>query len=344
MYPVVDETACIKCGACQKACPIISPFESENSERQAYAAYTKNEEIRAKSSSGGVFTELAAYVIQNGGVVFGAGFDEKWNVYHISVDKVEDLSKLRGSKYVQSTIGDAYRRVKDCLKDNRLVLFTGTPCQIGGLYSFLGREYENLIAVDFICHGVPSPYVWQEYIKYRRDSAASEISSISFRDKKLGWKTYSMQIDFVNGFQYSQPVTKDMYYKCFLSDLCIRPSCYECAFKKPSRQSDITLADFWGIQYIKPEIKDNGGLSLVLVNSPKGAELLKKLHKNFFMEAVDRENALKYNPSVYKSVAMPSKRKVFLQHMQKNGFKETTKKFFGGTLLVKIKRLLKGKR
>lgn len=344
LYPVVDESVCLHCGVCQKVCPVITPVESDNTEKTAYAACTKDEEIRKNSSSGGVFSEIAAYVIQNGGVVFGAGFDENWNVSHICVNRVQDLSKLRGSKYVQSTIGDTYQRAKDYLKENKPVLFTGTPCQIAGLYSFLGKNYENLITADFICHGVPSPYVWKEYKKYRLDRAASEISNVSFRDKKLGWKVFSMRFDFSNDTQYSKPVTEDLYYKCFLSDLCLRPSCYECAFKKPNKHSDITLADFWGIQYIKPEINDNKGLSLVLIHSTKGASVFKNVRERLFFEPVDRNEAIKYNPSLLKAVNIPPKRNAFLKYMQKNGFEKTTKRFFGGHFLLKIKRLLKGKR
>ena len=320
LYPSVDEASCIQCGKCEKVCPIINPLlpNKEESTAKAYAAYTKNEEVRLQSSSGGIFTEIATYIIQKGGVVFGAAFNDVFAVEHIFVDKTDDLWRLRGSKYLQSTIGNAYKEAKQFLKEGRMVLFTGTPCQIGGLYSYLGKKYDNLITQDIICHGVPSPLVWEKYVQYREKLAASKTRRTFFRQKKYGWKTYSVRFEFSNRTEYEQIFSKDLFMRAFLADLCLRPSCYSCAFKGMERVSDFTVADFWGIEQQYPEMDDNKGTSLLFVNSKKAERIFHCIQPALELLPVVVESAIESNPAMIQSATMPSNREKFMEQITKS--------------------------
>ncbi len=337
LYPIVDEDKCVNCGLCEKSCPIIerNPISKKPS---AYAAISKNEEIRLQSSSGGVFTAIATKVILDGGVVFGAAFDSSFNVHHIFVESEEELSRLRGSKYVQSTIGNTYKQAKEMLDSGRFVYFTGTPCQIEGLLKYLGKKYENLLTSDIVCHGVPSPMVWQSYLRSKSDSC---VKYASFRDKSEGWGNYSVVISFENSPEYKALASNDMYIRAFLSDLCLRPSCYACAFKSKNRASDLTLADFWGINKIMPELNDNKGISLLLVHTSKGAEMLEKVSSKISIHNVDIDNALTYNPSSKKSVEKPGNRDKFMKAVNSNNFDIIVDKYSKPTFVQKVKRKLK---
>lgn len=297
LYPQADASRCIHCGLCQKACPMIHKAENSNPP-YAYAAYNKDDGIREKSSSGGIFTLLAENILQKGGAVFGAGFDGRFNVVHSFVETSEELDRFRGSKYVQSAVGHTYEQAKAFLEQGRLVLFSGTPCQIAGLKSYLKRDYVNLFCQDLICHGVPSPKVWKKYVDYRQRQAHSPVKSITFRKKTEGWKRFSVSFTFENGTEYESCHQEDLMMRAFLSNLCLRPSCYHCPFKSNNRQSDITLADFWGIQHILPAMEDdNKGISLVLINSKKGKELFESIKNDIVCQPVDVDDSLKYNPA-----------------------------------------------
>jgi len=322
LYPVINRHICVNCGKCSEICPILSEYRG-NIVGKSYACINKNEKIRLKSSSGGMFTLFAENIINKGGVVFGAAFDEELNVNHIEVVCVEDLSLIRGSKYVQSCIGDTYKKVENYLKQDRLVLFSGTPCQISGLKSYLKYDYENLIMQDIICHGVPSPYVWQRYLDFRKRTAGEDIDKNvfpSFRLKDNGWKNYSLSIKFINRKEYRKIASQDVYFKVFLNNLSLRPSCYNCHSKSLERESDITLADFWGIEEVLPEMFDDRGTSLVLVNSEKGRKLFESIADNIIYKEVDIEDAIKYNPSAIKSVICPKNRNKFMRMIRKMDF------------------------
>lgn len=328
-YPQVDKSKCIDCGLCEKVCPIIHKWEPDSSRTTtAMAAINLNEEIRLKSSSGGLFTLIAEKIINQNGVVFGAAFSDDFkSVQHICVDNIADLDKLRGSKYVQSKIGDTYKQAKDYLDSGRKVLFTGTPCQIGGLYSYLGKPYDNLFTQDIICHGVPSPMVWEKYVEEHERKTSSKANKVAFRNKKNGWKAYSVFIGFDNKKQYLKEHSADMYIRAFLSDICLRPSCSDCQFKGIKRQADITLADFWGIQNVMPKMDDDKGTSLVLVHSDKGRDLLDELSDNIKSRKVNTDIVEKYNPSVAKSVSVNDKREGFLKDIYNEDFEMTVAKY-----------------
>ena len=309
-YPQVDKEKCIDCGICEKVCPIIHVWEPDgNHTTNAFAAINLNEEIRLKSSSGGIFTLIAEEVLSKGGVVFGAAFTNDFRaIHHIYVESAADLDKLRGSKYVQSKIGDSYIQAKEFLDCGRKVLFTGTPCQIGGLYSFLRKPYENLYTQDIICHGVPSPMVWNKYVDEREQIAASKTQQMSFRDKKHGWKTYEVLFMFSNNALYEKTLIEDSFMRVFLSNSCLRHSCYNCSFKTIERQADVTLADFWGVQCVLPRVDDDKGTSIILIHSKKGQKLFDSVINQIKSCKIQIETVERFNPAVSKSVTMTSNR------------------------------------
>lgn len=293
-YPKVNIEKCINCKLCEKVCPIINNKEGVN-KTKAYASINKDDEIRKESSSGGIFTLLAEEVIEMDGVVFGAAFDENFNVIHKCIKNKNEIGELRGSKYVQSDIGESYKQAKIFLEQNKYVLFTGTPCQIEGLKNFLGKNYDKLYTQDFICHGVPSKKIWKKYLSFMQKDKEKLIKTINFRNKKHGWENYSMNIEYNNKKIYNKEHNKDIYMRAFLQNISLRESCYNCQFKKYNRNSDITLADFWGISKVKPEINDHKGTSLVIINSNKGKFLFEKIRNRCIIKEVDLEEAIRYN-------------------------------------------------
>lgn len=343
-YPIIDKDKCIQCGLCEKVCPIIKNAQIQN-EPIAYAAYNKDEEIRKVSSSGGIFTLLAEVILEEKGVVFGASFNEKHEVYHTYIENKNELDKFRGSKYLQSSINDTYKKAQEFLKNGRYVLFTGTPCQIEGLRTFLREDYDKLYTQDIICHGVPSPKVWNKYLQFREKEDRDKPKKISFRNKDGGWKLFNMKFEYSN-FEYRKNEIEDIYMQAFLRNTSLRDSCYNCSFKKKNRISDITLADFWGIENILPEMDDNKGTSLVIVNSEKGEELLNKIIEKMIYKRVDLDNALKYNPSMISSVNKDKNREKFFENLDKIEFDKLVKKYtykpnIFRRVIGKIKRIIK---
>lgn len=342
LHPEIDEKSCIKCGKCERACPILSRYP-ERDIGKAFACINDNDDIRFNSSSGGIFTLLAEKIISGGGVVFGAAFDERFSVKHIAVDNIADLKKLRGSKYVQSVIGDTYKQCKAYLEDGKTVLFTGTPCQIGGLISYLGKDYGNLITQDIICHGVPSPDLWKRYLDTLSPKPVS-ADNINFRNKQTGWANYSIYIPLENGEHIIQNARENPFTKAFHNNLSLRKSCYGCHFKHKSRQSDITLADFWGIKFVLPDMNDNNGTSLVFVNSKPGAELLESVRNNMRVKEVDFNTAVSYNTSMHCSSPRPENREAFFECVHTQGFDAATKKYLPSktkAFCIKIIRRIK---
>jgi len=337
-HPQVDEAACLSCGKCSSVCPVIKS-ESGQAVLDAYACMHKDEAVRLKSSSGGVFTLLAEAILRQGGVVFGAAFAEDFSVHHVAVERLEDVAKLRGSKYVQSTIGNAYKECRAYLESGRLVLFTGTPCQVDGLLCFLGKEYDNLLTQDLICHGAASPAVWEKYIEFREKKAASKTQGAFFRHKKYGWKTYSVLFTFINNTEYAQPLTKDLFMQGYLANLFLRQSCYRCHAKSLTRRSDITLADFWGARHILPDMDDDKGTSLVLVSSEKGQKLFNEIQDGMRWKQVDFMQAIAYNSAINKSAPLPPRRDAFCRAVMEMPFDEAIKRYTDSKAVARIKKL-----
>lgn len=314
-YPVIDKEKCINCGLCQKVCPILNKKEINN-KPIAYACINKNEDVRKESSSGGVFTLIAERILELNGVVFGAEFDKDLNVIHSYVENKEDLCRLRKSKYVQSNINDSYKIAKKFLSEDRYVLFTGTPCQIEGLYSYLQNDYNKLYTQDIICHGVPSPTIWEKYKENLEKQKNIKIVNMNFRDKSNGWMSYFLKYTDSTNKEYYELNSKSRYMKLFLKNYILRDSCYNCAFKNKNRISDITLADFWGIQNINEKMFDNKGTSLVIVNSEKGNKLFNSIKKDINYVKTNLEEAIKYNPSMIKSSKKPNNREELLAKLR----------------------------
>lgn len=296
LYPIIDESNCNSCGLCYIICPNNKQINNNQQHQiQTFACYNTNNEERRTSSSGGIFILLAQYVIENGGVVFGAEFNDDFSVSHNFGETKFDILKFQGSKYVQSDINETYFNVLSFLKTDRLVLFSGTPCQISGLKSFLRKDYKNLICVDFICHGVPSPMVWQKHLLSIKKYCGS-INSIEFRNKETGWSNYKL-IYTGKDSMMSLKYTDDNYFKGFLNNLYLRPSCYQCHFKTINRDSDFTLGDFWGIDHILPKINDDKGMSLLIIQTELGENIYQILKKNIQSFNVNIHDALKFNAS-----------------------------------------------
>lgn len=314
LYPKVDESICVNCGLCEKVCNELHPFDKREPQ-QVLAAINKNEEIRLRSSSGGIFYILAENVIKDGGVVFGARFDENWQVVIDYAEDMKGIESFMGSKYVQARIANAYKDVKRFLAERRNVLFSGTPCQVAGLHKFLRKPHDNLLTVDFICHGTPSPKVWRMYL----DEVIKEgqrISSIEFRNKKKGWKNFSFNLRYnANDKTISMlsPFSQNHYMKAFLQNIILRPSCYDCKAKGCSSHSDVTIADFWGINTVFPDMDDDKGTGLVFINTEKGNEAFDLSQVNVKETTYERVKLL--NSACYRSPKVHPKRKDFFSRL-----------------------------
>lgn len=294
MYPVINDSKCINCGKCKQICPIINTKYINFEKPLCYAVCANNIE-REDSSSGGAFPVLAKYILNKGGVVVGAAFNEKWGCDHILIDSIDEIKKLKGSKYLQSNAYICYKDIKEKLNQGKTVLFSGTPCQNAGLKAFLGKDYKKLYCIDIICHGVPSPAIWQQFLSEN----FTDISSINFRDKEKGWNNFELSIYHNKNKKYSLIMTDDVYMMSFLTHLNLRKSCTSCPFNKIPRQGDLTIGDFWGVDASNPIFADDKGVSVVLVNNEKGQKLFSEIKEDFIVvEPKSLEKAIKNNPNL----------------------------------------------
>lgn len=330
LYPVINADLCINCKKCQNICP-LNNLNDTSSTPKAFCAQNKNDIEREKSSSGGIFLPLARKIIQRNGVVFGAAFNDCFDVVHMYAETEAELEKFCGSKYVQSNIGDSFIAAKKFLDEGRLVLFSGTSCQIAGLKSFLGREYNNLLTVDFICHGVPSPALWRKYLKSFNCGLPEKVS---FRDKSTGWKSFSVKINFEHK-NYSGKHFNDPYMQMFLDNLTLRESCYSCPYKMKNIASDITVADFWGIETIEPD--DNKGTSLIFINTEKADALIKEIDSEIKIKEVCMSEAIKRNKAAFIPPERHGRREKYLKYVGRKGFDFIYDNCYNSTRLEKVK-------
>lgn len=323
LYPEINLKYCIGCNRCVDKCPICSTLEVPKQKTEAFAAYTNNDGLREGSSSGGMFSEIALEILRQGGVVFGVAYDEWFDIQHICVKTEEELERLRGAKYAQSTLDETFACIEKYLKQNCPVLFSGTPCQVSGLRSFLKKDYDLLMCVDFVCHGVPSPAVWKKYIEYRSkiDNDGGLPVHIDMRSKQTGWSRYK----YSTAFQYKEKKWSclsgnSLYMKLFVGDYINRLSCSNCHVKGYNRVSDITLGDFWGIWEIAPEMDDNKGTSLILLHSDKARRLFQTISSQICYKPVSLEEASFMNHSLLNSSVANNKREEYIEKAVRGEF------------------------
>ena len=318
LYPHVDDSTCIDCGLCEKVCLCLNPSEPHEP-IVSYAAKNNDEDVRSASSSGGIFTPIAESIIDDGGGVYGAQFNDQWEVQHANAETKQELSAFRRSKYVQSYIGSTYKEIEKLLKEGRKVLFSGTPCQVTALRNFLRKEYDNLITLDVICHGVPSPKIWREYVALL---PTEEVRDILFKDKSTGWRGYSFTLqDSKGNTLFTERASKNKYLTAFSRNLTLRPSCFNCPAKAGRSHSDITLADFWGIEKVVPKMDDNKGTSIVLCNTEKGKMLVESLQLDKIQTDYNIYSTIPFNSCSIRSTQEPVERKLFWQEYATNGIK-----------------------
>ncbi len=350
-YPIVNKEKCINCGLCKKVCPFIN-YEVEQKENypKAYAVKNKINKDILNSSSGGVFIAIAKYIIKENGVVFGAAYDENNNVNHISVEREEDLFKLQGSKYVQSNILNTFKDAKESLDKGKKVLFSGTPCQIRGLKNFLLKDYDNLITCDLVCHGVPSQKLFKTYLKSLEEKYQKKIKKYDFRNKdKKGWGL-TAKVTFEDGKSKYINSDFDSYYSNFLDCNTYRESCYNCKFTTTNRNTDITLADYWGILSIHNDFYDEKGVSLILVNSKSGLDLLNNIADNIELIETDLNYAITKNKNLIQPSVRPEKRNNIYKNIDNSSctnyirdnlrYKITLKKVLKIFISNKLKKIL----
>lgn len=343
--PLVDTDKCILCGLCEKVCPVLNGVKNvvTSTTPLVYAAWNKDEKVRAASSSGGVFSALAETVLDMGGIVCGAAYANDMSVSHICIEKKSDLSKLRLSKYVQSYIGDAFREVKEYAKQGKTVLFCGTPCQAAGLRNFLRKDYPNIICCDFICHGVPSPLMYKKYLEWI-EGKYGKVSHINFRHKKKGWYDALRMITLLSGEKYYLKNDDDAYWLAFNDNKNLQMACYDCQFLGFPRKADITIADFWGIGKSIPfghvdEIEK--GVSLLIGSTDKGASLINQSKDK--MECIERtiEEAINRNQASVRSSKLPQSRRNFYRDLEQLSFDEMQLKYMVPDVKTRLVKLFR---
>lgn len=336
LYPNIEMKACINCNLCVSVCP-LEKSRKGTPPLAIYGMRCTDKVLLHKGSSGSIFSLLAKYVIQNHGIVFAAGFDKNNKVIHKECADLNELENLQRSKYVQSELNDCFKRIKNYLNKDNKILFVGTPCQVSGLISYLRKPCQNLLTIDFVCHGVPSPGVWEEYLKTIGDN----ISDINFRDKLTGWPSYSFSY-VLKGRKYAELASNNTYMKGFLHDLYLRPSCYNCKFKSFSSGSDITLSDFWGVWKIYPRWNDGNGAGVVSLNTKKGFEFIANISPSSYEKVTVSFNDVyvRYNGSAIKATKMNNKRILFFNRFKKEPLIPLVEELSKDNIIVNFKHHL----
>lgn len=327
--PLIDENICIECGACQNVCPVLHKATAYEFPKEVYACWSKDNEIRSCSTSGGIFSELANYVFEHDGIVYGVRLQEDGKkAFHFRGTDKNALCEMRGSKYVQSDVGNSFQDVYRDLSEEKLVLFSGTPCQIAGLRKYLGKEYPNLICCDLVCHGVPSPKIYQDYLEYMEKKYNDKPQKIWFRDKSKGWEEFCMKIQFHNGKIYKNSTYKDYYIRGFLRNLYLRPSCHECAYTSTDRVSDLTIADFWGYRRESWKARDTDeGISMCMINSEKGKNIYDCISNRMVSYKKTVEEAVAGNQCLNRCFEASPLRKDFWRDYHQYGYTYVAEKY-----------------
>lgn len=344
LYPKIHKELCINCDLCKKVCPISNDLNHNMlDKRRVYCIHTNDFNLRTKSSSGGAFSIISETFCDENYVIFGATYDENFNVFHDHVDCLENIDRFRKSKYVQSSINNSYRKVLEYLKQNKKVLFTGTPCQISGLKQFLKKDYENLLCVEIICHGVPSKKVWNKYLEYIGKKYSSKITNINFRQKVENngeYNSRNIKISLENGKEIIEDSTKNLYLRGFHNKLFYRDSCTICKFADPVRYADITIADCWGIEDVDSSIDVHKGASLVIINTKKGIKIWNKIKSDISLFELNLDFAESSNEQFSKPTKVHRNRDEFYRNLDKLPFNRNINKNIPQTLKQKVKVVL----
>ena len=309
LYPKIDMRRCIECGACERACPILNKKTVISEKTEGYIIRIKDNKILYESTSGGAFTALADYILEQNGIVYGAGYDNNMRVVCKRATTKQQLQEMRGSKFVQSDLGNIFQDIKKELKEGTTILFSGTPCQVAGLLSFLRKKPDNLLCVDFVCRGVPSPGLWDNYVKYMENKYSSKIVGARFKHKTYGYHTSTMKIDFANGKTYYGSGRVDPYMKAFVREISSRPSCAACAFKGIERPSDITVFDCYEYSKITGRKDDNRGYSSIFVHTEKGGKILEAIKSHIEIQEEDVNSLVTENGVMVCNSAKPHPRR-----------------------------------
>lgn len=326
-YPEMDEEKCISCGKCRQVCPAIKHGKNKDEVLKAYACYNKDDKVREKSTSGGMFSAIAErFIEERKGIVCGVQYDCSFQAVYGMADKKDAIAVFRGSKYVQCRTGNIYGKIRKLLKEGRNVLFAGLPCQVEGLLCFLGKEFHNLYTVDMVCFGVPSPLIWKLYLQ--EFHAVDEIDEIVFKDKAEGWKNWKVKFSESGRVSYYER-NKNLYMNSYLQRVNIRPSCFQCRFKGLDRKSDFTIADCWGIGEENERLNDDRGLSALLVHTWKGLEFFEGLQDETAYEEYNPDELMKGNWATYHSPLENEKRNSFFEEMKNSSFESVFREYFG---------------
>lgn len=342
LYPQIDPEICINCGKCEEVCPIVNRKEETPFEQTGYIVQHKDEVVLRESTAGGAFTAIARYVIEQGGVVFGATLTDTFSVHHDWVDCVEDLTKFRNSKYVQSDLRKTFVQAKAFLEAGKLVCFSGTPCQIEGLISYLGRDYRNLITVDVVCRAVPSPLIFRKYLEYQETRLGEKIIGIRFRDKAYGYKYSTMNVvTKENRGRYHEGIETDPWLRAFFSGMCLRPSCYQCQFKKRYRLSDFTIWDCFQVGRFSKELDNDKGASRMLVHTEKGKALFAMISQDVRCIEVSPERITESTAEMFESVKYNEKRAEFMRDAHLLDSEHFFKKYFANTMKTRAEHFIR---
>lgn len=341
LYPEIKQELCIDCGLCKKVCPIQNKFDKDDrfDEPQVYATKHKSNKVRMESASGAAYPAISDCFLKESNIVYGVKFSEKFYVHHDRAENSQERDEFKGSKYIQSDLRDTFIRIKDDLIGGKGVLFTGTGCQVGGLINYLNVKkvnIDNLITNDLICHGAPSPLLWNEYLDFIQQK--DELVSYTFRDKGVGWHGYNVRVKYKEGKEKLNTPDIRIYANLFGSNLALRPSCYHCKFTNLKRPSDIMIGDFWGIEKILPEIDDNTGISLMLINTPKGAKIFNKIKSDLDIWESNTQDCLQ--PNLIKPTKCPENRERFWDEYYNMGFKFIAKRYGGYSIRRRIKKII----
>ena len=342
MYPSIDDARCVDCGKCLKVCAFradkADPYPRHGGDGVAcYAVRHSDDAVRAASRSGGIFTALSDAVLANGGAVYGCVMDGVLRAKHARANSAEGRDVMRGSKYIESDMRGVFPLVEADLKEGREVLFSGTSCQVAGLRSFLGRAHENLLCVDILCHGVPSPKVWADYVAWVEGKSGGGCVGVDFRDKgRFGWRAHTETIYLDGG---PRAVSGETFKRIFYGHKALRRSCYECPYKSVEHPGDVTIGDYWGIESAAPELDDNKGVSLVLVNTAQGREAFERCKNVLRWKATEIEKSLQ--PPLKAPFEEPSDRGLFWKRYSSWDFARIAKRYGTLTMMARVKNKVK---